>query len=54
MSSQTVPYGEWRSPITTDVVVAALVSLGEVLREGPDVCWSELRPAESGWVQGVR
>ena len=43
MSSRpTVPYGEWPSPITPDLVVAASVSLGEVLLDGPDVCWSEL------------
>jgi dipeptidyl aminopeptidase/acylaminoacyl peptidase len=50
----TVPYGEWPSPITPALVVAASVSLGEVLLDGPDVCWSELRPAEGGRVQVVR
>jgi len=55
MSSRpTVPYGEWPSPITPDLVVSASVSLGEVLLDGPDVCWSELRPAEGGRVQVVR
>ncbi|HEU5083181.1 MAG TPA: hypothetical protein VFU14_07570, partial [Acidimicrobiales bacterium] len=55
MSSRpTVPYGEWPSPITPELVVAASVSLGEVLLDGADVCWSELRPAEGGRVQVVR
>ena len=54
MSRQTVPYGEWPSPITPDLVVSASVGLGEVLLDGPDVCWSELRPAEGGRVQVVR
>jgi len=49
-----VPYGEWPSPITPELVVSASVSLGEVLLDGPDVCWSELRPAEGGRVQVVR
>ena len=50
----SIPYGEWPSPITPELVVAASVSLGEVLLDGPDVCWSELRPAEGGRVQVVR
>ena len=54
MSRPVVPFGEWPSPITPDLVVAASVSLGEVLLDGPDVCWSELRPAEGGRVQVVR
>lgn len=53
-SRSAIPYGEWPSPITPDLVVAASVSLGEVLLDGPDVCWSELRPAEGGRVQVVR
>ena len=50
----TIAYGEWPSPITPDLVVSASVGLGEVLLDGPDVCWSELRPAEGGRVQVVR
>src|SRR3546814_16492411 len=53
-SRPTVPHGEWPSPITPDLVVTASVGLGEVLLDGPDVCWSELRPAEGGRVQVVR
>jgi dipeptidyl aminopeptidase/acylaminoacyl peptidase len=49
-----VPCGEWSSPITAELVVAAAASLGEVLLDGPDVCWSELRPAAGGRVQVVR
>jgi len=49
-----VPCGEWSSPITAELVLAASASLGEVLLDGPDVCWSELRPAEGGRVQVVR
>ncbi len=50
----TTPYGEWPSPITPELVVAAAVSLGEVLRDGADVYWSGLRPAEGGRTQVVR
>jgi len=54
VSRPTVPHGAWPSPITAEMVVAASVSLGEVLLDGPDVCWSELRPADGGRVQVVR
>ena len=47
-------HGEWPSPITPELVVAASVSFGEVLTDGPDVYWSELRPEEGGRVQIVR
>ena len=50
----STPYGEWPSPITPELVVAASVSLGEVLLDGPDICWSEMRPDEAGRVQVVR
>ena len=50
----STPYGEWPSPITPELVVAASVSLGEVLLDGPDICWSEMRPNEAGRVQVVR
>jgi dipeptidyl aminopeptidase/acylaminoacyl peptidase len=54
MHRPAVHHGEWPSPITPELVVAASVGLGEVLLDGPDICWSELRPAEGGRVQVVR
>jgi len=54
VTGETVPHGGWPSPIEPDLVVAASVSIGEVLLHGPDVCWSELRPADGGRVQIVR
>ena len=50
----SAPYGEWPSPITAELVVAAAVSLGEVMLDGPDVYWSELRPEGGGRVHVVR
>jgi dipeptidyl aminopeptidase/acylaminoacyl peptidase len=47
-------YGEWPSPISPELVVAASVGIGEVQVDGPDVYWSELRPEEGGRVQIVR
>ena len=54
MSEETVRYGEWPSPITADVVVAAAVSLGEVVVADDRIHWNELRPDEAGRVQVVR
>lgn len=53
------PFGSWSTPVTSDVVVAAAVRLGEVRVDGPhdgyvDVVWAEGRPAEGGRTQLVR
>jgi len=48
------PYGSWLTPITSELVVAAAVRLGEVRVDGADLGWSELRPAEGGRTQLVR
>jgi dipeptidyl aminopeptidase/acylaminoacyl peptidase len=42
------PYGTWKSPITASVVAAEGVTLAEVATDGPDLYWSEWRPAEGG------
>jgi dipeptidyl aminopeptidase/acylaminoacyl peptidase len=48
MSSTIAPYGSWRSPITSDLIVAGTVRLGQVELDGEDVYWIEGRPAEKG------
>jgi dipeptidyl aminopeptidase/acylaminoacyl peptidase len=48
------PYGSWASPITSDLLVASSVSLGEVHVGWDDVWWAEQRPEEGGRVQLVR
>jgi dipeptidyl aminopeptidase/acylaminoacyl peptidase len=45
---QTAPYGSWKSPITSDLIVAGTVGLGQVMLDGEDVYWVESRPAEKG------
>ncbi|MCX6023618.1 MAG: S9 family peptidase [Chloroflexi bacterium] len=45
---QTAPYGSWRSPITSDLIVAGAVSLSEIALHGDDVYWIEGRPSEGG------
>lgn len=48
------PFGAWTTPVTSEVVVAAAVRLGEVRVDGADVVWAEGRPAEGGRTQLVR
>ena len=50
----TAPYGSWKSPITTELIVAGAVGLGPVALDGADLYWAELRPAEGGRVVIVR
>jgi dipeptidyl aminopeptidase/acylaminoacyl peptidase len=52
--TRTAPFGSWATPLTSEVVVAAAVRLGEVRVDGGDVVWAEGRPAEGGRTQLVR
>ena len=49
-----LPYGSWPTPVTSAVVVAEAVGLGEVQVDGDNVIWSETRPAEGGRTALVR
>ena len=42
----TAPYGSWKSPITTDLIVEDSVSLGSMQIDGEDLYWVEMRPQE--------
>lgn len=42
------PYGTWRSPITSELIVSGIIALGEVRLEGDDIYWIEQRPLENG------
>lgn len=42
------PYGSWKSPITSDLIVAGTIGLGGVRLDGDMVYWSEMRPTEAG------
>ena len=48
------PYGSWKSPITTDLIVSSAIGLGQAALNGPDVYWVEMRPAEGGRMVIVR
>jgi dipeptidyl aminopeptidase/acylaminoacyl peptidase len=42
------PYGSWKSPITSELIVSGTVGLGQIALDGSDVYWIEQRPAEGG------
>ncbi|MGI9164878.1 MAG: S9 family peptidase [Pyrinomonadaceae bacterium] len=45
---RTAPYGSWKSPITSDLIVSGSVGLSQPTIAGGDVYWVEMRPAEGG------
>jgi dipeptidyl aminopeptidase/acylaminoacyl peptidase len=47
-NSQTLPYGAWKSPISSDLIVARTIGLSGARLDGQNVYWSELRPTEAG------
>ena len=50
----TEPYGFWKSPITSDLIVASAIGLGEARLDGADIWWLESRPEEAGRSVAVR
>jgi len=46
--TQAAPCGSWRSPVTSGLIASANIGLGEILLDGHDVYWIEMRPAEKG------
>jgi len=47
-SGKIAPYGSWRSPITSELIVSETIKLGQIFLDGSEVYWSESRPAEGG------
>lgn len=45
---KTAPYGSWKSPITSDLIVQGTIGLSQPRIAGDDVCWIEGRPSERG------
>jgi dipeptidyl aminopeptidase/acylaminoacyl peptidase len=42
------PYGSWKSPITSDLIVKGSIGVGMTALDGEDAYWIEMRPAEAG------
>ncbi|MCB1646317.1 MAG: S9 family peptidase [Pseudomonadales bacterium] len=45
---QTAPYGTWKSPISSDLIVAETIGLAQPFWWQGDLCWTESRPGEGG------
>jgi len=45
---QVAPYGSWKSPITSDLIVGGTIGLSQVVLDGRDTYWIEMRPKEGG------
>ncbi|MCC6601646.1 MAG: S9 family peptidase [Anaerolineae bacterium] len=49
MTGQKVaPYGSWKSPITSDLIVVGSIGLSQLKMDGRAVYWTEGRPSENG------
>ena len=46
--STTAPYGSWKSPVTTDLIVSGAIGIGQVILDDEDIYWLEMRPSEGG------
>jgi dipeptidyl aminopeptidase/acylaminoacyl peptidase len=51
---QIAPYGSWKSPITSDLIVSETIGLGQIALDGQDIYWLEMRPSEGGRAVIVR
>ena len=48
MMKEIAPYGSWKSPITTDLIVAGTIGLSSITMDCDDIYWIEGRPSEGG------
>ncbi len=46
--STVAPFGTWKSPITSELIVAKTIGLGGPVIDGDDFYWGESRPSEAG------
>src|SRR6266849_6561033 len=53
-STKTAPYGSWKSPITSDLIVAQSIALSELRLDRGHIYWLEGRPQEQGRCVVVR
>ena len=48
MAKKIAPYGSWKSPITSDLIVVGSIGLGQLVVASDAVYWTEGRPSENG------
>jgi len=51
---QEAPYGSWKSPITSDLIVSKSIRIAEITLDGGDTYWIESRPSQGGRCVVVR
>ncbi|GLV58159.1 peptidase [Dictyobacter sp. S3.2.2.5] len=47
-NKKVAPYGSWKSPVTTDLIVGETIRFGLTALDGDDIYWIEGRPSEGG------
>ena len=45
---QVAPFGSWKSPLTSDLIVSQAIKLGQLHVDGQELYWIEGRPTEGG------
>jgi len=51
---RVTPYGAWKSPITSDLIVSETIRLDQLVLDGGVLYWTEMRPREGGRYVVVR
>lgn len=46
--AHTKPYGSWKSPITSSMIVESAIKLGNIVLDKDTLYWNEIRPLERG------
>ncbi len=54
MTPVQAPYGSWKSPVTSDLIVQSSIGLSGLTVDGEDLYWLEMRPNEGGRYALVR
>jgi len=47
-SSDIAPYGSWKSPITAELLATRYNYIDQMIADGNDIYWTEVRPPEKG------
>ena len=48
MNKTIAPYGNWKSPITAELITVKTIGLSHHCIDGEDIYWGEVRPLEEG------
>jgi dipeptidyl aminopeptidase/acylaminoacyl peptidase len=46
--TEVAPFGSWHSPISSEIIARQTIRVGQLLLDGEDVYWLEVRPSEGG------